>query len=149
VSYDPANKTVYDSDANSSSNIAVVSVGGGSGHEPALAGFVEGGFLLMAIAGSIFASPSADQVYKCLVRLGASNPNRGILVIRMKYTGDKLHFGMAIEKARAQGIKAELLVVCDDVGVGRPKSGRIGRRGQAGTVTRSENCRRFGGERLS
>jgi dihydroxyacetone kinase len=128
VSFDPTNKTVYDSDALTSSNVAVVS-GGGSGHEPAFAGF-----LSAAVAGSIFASPSADQVYRCLVRLGASKPQRGILVIIMNYTGDKLHFGMALEKVRAQGIEAELLVVGDDVGVGRSRSGRIGRRGLAGTV---------------
>ncbi|KAI0390873.1 Dak1 domain-containing protein [Xylariaceae sp. FL0594] len=133
VSYDPANKTVYDSDAIDSPNVAVVS-GGGSGHEPAFAGFVGGGFLSAAVAGSIFASPSADQVYRCLTRLGAAHPGRGILIVIMNYTGDKLHFGMAIEKARAQGIEAELLVVYDDVGVGRSRSGRIGRRGLAGTV---------------
>jgi dihydroxyacetone kinase len=52
----------------------------------------------------------------------------------MNYTGDMLHFGMAVEKARAQGIKTELLVVGDDVGVGRARGGRIGRRGLAGTV---------------
>lgn len=52
----------------------------------------------------------------------------------MNYTGDMLHFGMAVEKARAEGINTELLVVGDDVGVGRKRGGRIGRRGLAGTV---------------
>ncbi|KAI2626740.1 Dak1 domain-containing protein [Hypoxylon sp. NC1633] len=133
VTIDVANKTVYHEDALTSSDVAIVS-GGGSGHEPAFAGFVGSGFLSAAVAGSIFASPSADQVYRCLMRLGSAKPDRGILVIIMNYTGDKLHFGMAIEKARAQGLKIELLVVGDDVGVGRSRSGRIGRRGLAGTV---------------
>lgn len=52
----------------------------------------------------------------------------------MNYTGDVLHFGMAVEKARAEGIKVEQMVVGDDVGVGRKRGGRIGRRGLAGTV---------------
>ena len=56
------------------------------------------------------------------------------MVIIMNYTGDVLHFGMAVEKARARGIKVDMLVVGDDVGVGRARGGRIGRRGIAGTV---------------
>jgi triose/dihydroxyacetone kinase / FAD-AMP lyase (cyclizing) len=133
VCFDEPNKIVYLKNAPSNSNVAVIS-GGGSGHEPAFAGFVGEGFLSGAIAGSIFASPSAEQVYRCIRRLGVQNPDRGILIIIMNYTGDKLHFGMAAEKARAAGVKSELLVVSDDVGVGRTRSGRIGRRGLAGTV---------------
>lgn len=86
------------------------------------------------MAGSVFASPSAEQVFRAIRRVGAKQPDRGILVIIMNYTGDMLHFGMAVEKARADGIKTELLVVGDDVGVGRARGGRIGRRGLAGTV---------------
>ncbi|KAI9164081.1 putative dihydroxyacetone kinase protein [Paramyrothecium foliicola] len=133
ITFDPENKIVYHKEAFTSSNVAIVS-GGGSGHEPAFAGLVGSGFLSAAVAGSVFASPSADQVYQCLLRLGSAKPERGILVIIMNYTGDKLHFGMAVEKVRAHGIKVELLVVGDDVGVGRSRSGRIGRRGLAGTV---------------
>lgn len=55
-------------------------------------------------------------------------------MIVMNYTGDVLHFGMAVEKARARGVKVDMLVVGDDVGVGRARGGRIGRRGIAGTV---------------
>lgn len=56
------------------------------------------------------------------------------MVIVMNYTGDALHFGMAVEKARARGIKVDMLIVGDDVGVGRARSGRLGRRGIAGVV---------------
>ncbi|KAH8887610.1 dihydroxyacetone kinase [Thozetella sp. PMI_491] len=133
VAFDVENKTVYLPAATSSPHVAIVS-GGGSGHEPAFAGFVGEGLLSGAVAGSIFASPSADQVFRCLVRLGSKQPDRGILVVIMNYTGDRLHFGMAVEKARALGLKVELLVVGDDVGVGRSRSGRVGRRGLAGTV---------------
>ncbi len=133
TAFDAENKTVYLPTAASSPNVAIIS-GGGSGHEPAFAGFVGDGLLSGAVAGSIFASPSADQVFRCLMRLGSKQPGRGVLVIIMNYTGDKLHFGMAVEKARVRGLEAELLVVGDDVGVGRSRSGRVGRRGLAGTV---------------
>lgn len=52
----------------------------------------------------------------------------------MNYTGDVLNFGMAVEKAKAVGVKAEMVVVGDDVGVGRKQGGKVGRRGIAGTV---------------
>lgn len=130
---DQVNKTVYFEDALASSQVAIVT-GGGSGHEPSFAGYVGSGFLSAAVAGSIFASPSADQVFRCLMRLGSAKPDRGILIIIMNYAGDNLHFGMAAEKARAHGLKIDMLVVGDDVGVGRSRCGRMGRRGLAGTV---------------
>ncbi|CBX98909.1 hypothetical protein LEMA_P081480.1 [Plenodomus lingam JN3] len=58
----------------------------------------------------------------------------GVLVVVMNYTGDVLNFGMGVEKARAQGVQVEMVVVGDDVGVGRGKGGKVGRRGIAGTV---------------
>ncbi|KAF2845571.1 dihydroxyacetone kinase [Plenodomus tracheiphilus IPT5] len=59
---------------------------------------------------------------------------RGVLVVVMNYTGDVLNFGMGVEKARAQGCEVAMVVVGDDVGVGREKGGKVGRRGIAGTV---------------
>ncbi|KAI8292273.1 Dihydroxyacetone kinase 1 [Colletotrichum sp. SAR11_240] len=133
VAFDEAQKTVYLKTAVTDPKVAVIS-GGGSGHEPSFAGFVGKGLLSGAVAGSIFASPSADQVFRCLLRLGSQRRENGILVVIMNYTGDVLHFGMAVEKARAAGIRCDMLVVGDDVGVGRSRSGRVGRRGLAGTV---------------
>ena len=52
----------------------------------------------------------------------------------MNYTGDVLNFGMAVEKARSQGVEVDMVVVGDDAGVGRAKGGKVGRRGIAGTV---------------
>ena len=111
--------------------VSVIS-GGGSGHEPSFAGFVGDGFLSGAIAGSIFASPSTEQIEKCLMQ--HVDRSKGIMIIVMNYTGDVLHFGMAVEKAKARGVNVDMLVVGDDVGVGRARGGRIGRRGIAGTV---------------
>lgn len=52
----------------------------------------------------------------------------------MNYTGDVLNFGVAVEKARSLGVAVEMVVVGDDVGVGRERGGKVGRRGIAGTV---------------
>jgi dihydroxyacetone kinase len=119
VQCDINNKIIYRK--NGASQVSIVS-GGGSGHEPSFASFVGAGLLSGAVAGTIFASPSAEQVRRC------------VLVIVMNYTGDVLNFGMAVEKARAAGIEVDMVVVGDDAGVGRAKGGKVGRRGIAGTV---------------
>ncbi|KAF2015035.1 dihydroxyacetone kinase [Aaosphaeria arxii CBS 175.79] len=114
-----------------SPQVSIVS-GGGSGHEPSFASFVGHGLLSGAVAGTIFASPSAEQIRRCI--LHRVRKDKGVLVVVMRYTGDVLNFGMAVEKARSHGIETDMVVVGDDVGVGREKGGKVGRRGIAGTV---------------
>ena len=134
VLVDIPNKIVYRHPASlkSPSNVSVVS-GGGSGHEPGFAGFVGEGLLTACVAGTIFASPGAEQIRTCLSNC-LPHKSEGILVIATNYTGDVLNFGMAVEKARGMGNNVELVVVGDDVGVGREKSGKVGRRGLSGTA---------------
>ncbi|CAI9625211.1 dihydroxyacetone kinase [Alternaria burnsii] len=129
VQCDINNKIIYRK--NGASQVSIVS-GGGSGHEPSFASFVGAGLLSGAVAGTIFASPSAEQVRRCI--LHRIQKDKGVLVIVMNYTGDVLNFGMAVEKARAAGIEVDMVVVGDDAGVGRAKGGKVGRRGIAGTV---------------
>ncbi|KAI4906940.1 hypothetical protein J4E90_010144 [Alternaria incomplexa] len=129
VQCDINNKIVYRK--NGASQVSIVS-GGGSGHEPSFASFVGAGLLSGAVAGTIFASPSAEQVRRCI--LHRIQKDKGVLVIVMNYTGDVLNFGMAVEKARVAGIEVDMVVVGDDAGVGRAKGGKVGRRGIAGTV---------------
>ena len=137
---DKVNKIVYRNPAIATSNrhVAVIS-GGGSGHEPGFSGFVGSGLLSACICGTIFASPSADQIRKCLLYRVPAN-SEGILVVVMNYTGDVLNFGVGIEKARAMGKRVAMLVVGDDVGVGRAKSGKVGRRGLSGTALVAKVC---------
>jgi dihydroxyacetone kinase len=129
VQCDISNKIIYRK--NGASQVSIVS-GGGSGHEPSFASFVGAGLLSSAVAGTIFASPSAEQIRRCI--LHRVQKDKGVLVIVMNYTGDVLNFGMAVEKARAAGIEVDMVVVGDDAGVGRKKGGKVGRRGIAGTV---------------
>ena len=113
--------------------------GGGSGHEPGFAAYVGQGLLTACVAGTIFASPSAQQIRTCLLqRLPANSP--GTLVIATNYTGDVLNFGMGVEKARAIGKKVAMVIVGDDVGVGRAKGGKVGRRGISGAALVVKIC---------
>ncbi|MDO6485944.1 dihydroxyacetone kinase subunit DhaK [Shimia thalassica] len=93
------------------SKVALVS-GGGSGHEPAHAGFVGKGMLTAAVCGDVFASPSVDAVLAGI--LAVTGP-AGCLLIVKNYTGDRLNFGLAAERARAFGHKVSMVIVDDDV----------------------------------
>ncbi|KAL5331495.1 hypothetical protein ACEPPN_001026 [Leptodophora sp. 'Broadleaf-Isolate-01'] len=102
--------------------------GGGSGHEPAHAGFVGEGMLDVAVAGNVFASPSASQIFKALK---AFPSEQGTLIIMKNCTGDALSFGLATEKARAPGLKCKLLIVGGDIAIPRKPGLTVGRRGLA------------------
>ncbi|KAF2462212.1 dihydroxyacetone kinase [Lineolata rhizophorae] len=128
---DAENKIIYRRGDAHKNAVSLVS-GGGSGHEPSFAALVGSGLLTGSVAGTIFASPGAEQVRRCI--LGRVPGEKGVIVIVMNYTGDVLNFGMAVEKAKATGIDVEMVVVADDVGVGRSQGGKVGRRGIAGTV---------------
>jgi dihydroxyacetone kinase len=104
--------------------------GGGSGHEPAHAGYVGQGMLTAAVAGEVFTSPSVDAV---LAAIRASAGPAGALLIVKNYTGDRLNFGLAAELARADGIPVEEVIVADDVAL-RGVVANDRRRGIAGTV---------------
>ncbi|KAK9455704.1 Dak1 domain-containing protein [Dipodascopsis uninucleata] len=123
-------KVIVNSKHDPSTNVAVIS-GGGAGHEPAHAAFVGDAMLTAAASGWIFASPSVSQIGKAIST--ATGP-KGTLLIIKNYTGDIFNFSLAAEKARSKGYNCEVVVVGDDVAVGRKKSGKVGRRGLAGTV---------------
>jgi ATP-dependent dihydroxyacetone kinase len=108
----PSIKVVLRTD-HKSSQVAIIA-GGGSGHEPAHAGFVGPGLLTAAVCGEVFSSPSVDAVFAAIM---AVTGKAGCLVIFKNYTGDRLNFGLAAEKARALGKKIELVVLKDDVAI--------------------------------
>ncbi|HEU4536936.1 MAG TPA: dihydroxyacetone kinase subunit DhaK, partial [Polyangiaceae bacterium] len=108
------------------SEVAIVS-GGGAGHEPAHVGFVGEGMLSAAVCGEIFASPSVEAVLAGI--LAVTGP-AGCLLIIKNYTGDRLNFGLAAERARALGLAVETVVVADDVAI----AGAARPRGLAGTL---------------
>ncbi len=104
--------------------------GGGSGHEPAHAGFVGFGMLDAAVTGEVFTSPTPDQVYEAIK---ASECGKGALLIIKNYTGDVMNFEMAGEMAEDEGLEVAQVIVNDDVAV-EDSTWTTGRRGIAGTV---------------
>ena len=112
-----------------SSYVGIVS-GGGSGHEPAHAGFVGDGMLSAAVLGDVFTSPTPDQIE---LAIEEANNGQGVLLIVKNYTGDILNFEMAKEIAEMNDIAVEIVVVDDDIAV-EDSTYTAGKRGVAGTI---------------
>ena len=105
-----------------------VLIGGGSGHYPAFAGLVGPGLCDGAVVGDVFTSPSSEQVYRCIRALDGG---AGVLLAFGNYSGDVMHFGIATERARAEGIDARIVLVTDDIASAPPERA-VDRRGIAG-----------------
>lgn len=114
---------------NKSGKVALVS-GGGSGHEPAHAGFVGEGMLSAAVCGAVFTSPTPDQI---LEAIKAANEGAGVFLIIKNYSGDIMNFEMAQELAEMEGIEVASVIVDDDIAV-EDSLYTQGKRGVAGTV---------------
>lgn len=104
--------------------------GGGSGHEPAHAGFVGDGMLSAAIAGAVFTSPTPDQILEAIKE---ADQGAGVFMVVKNYSGDIMNVEMAQELAEMEGIKVASVVVDDDIAVENSLYTQ-GRRGVAGTI---------------
>lgn len=109
-----------------SKGVALVS-GGGSGHEPAHAGFVSEGMLDAAVCGEVFTSPTPDKILDAIKHVATEE---GVLLIIKNYAGDVMNFEMAQEMAEMEGIQCQSVIVRDDISIDNEQD----RRGVAGTV---------------
>ena len=112
-----------------SNKVGVIS-GGGSGHEPAHAGYVGKGMLDAAIAGNVFSSPDPERIMEGIRQ---ADGHKGVLMIIKNYSGDYMNFTMASEIIGMEDVEVEYVVVKDDVAV-EDSTFSTGRRGIAGTV---------------
>lgn len=118
--------TVVVRKAKKKQGVAIVS-GGGSGHEPAHAGYVAKGMLDAAVCGEVFTSPTPDKI---LSAIKAVDNGEGVLLVIKNYAGDVMNFEMAQEMAEMEDIKVASIIVKDDIAVRDEDK----RRGVAGTV---------------
>lgn len=106
-------------------------VGGGTGHYPAFGGWVGHGMADGVVFGNIFSSPSAGQAVSVA---RAADQGGGVIIAFGNYAGDVLHFGQAAETLKAEGLKASIAVVTDDIASASPEEMEK-RRGICGWVT--------------
>jgi dihydroxyacetone kinase len=127
----PGHRVMFRADAEQirDKQVAIIS-GGGSGHEPAHAGYIGEGMLSAGVAGEVFTSPDTDSI---LAAIKAVAGKAGALLVVKNYTGDRLNFGLAAEMARSEGVSVEMIIVDDDVALSGSRSA-TGARGLAGTV---------------
>jgi dihydroxyacetone kinase-like protein len=119
------NNLVVRATPKSPSKVAVVTMGG-SGHEPALSGFVGEGMLDISVPGEVFAAPGPPRVIEAL---RAAKRDAGILFIVLNHAGDVMSANIAMEMAEAEGIKLKQVLTAEDI------SGEVGdRRGLAGCL---------------
>jgi dihydroxyacetone kinase len=123
----PGASAVMAIDAPAAGEVSVI-IGGGSGHYPAFAGLVGPGGCHGAVVGDVFTSPSSEQAYRAIRALDGG---AGVLLSFGNYSGDVMQFGLAAERARAEGIDVRIVLVTDDV-VSAPRERAQDRRGIAG-----------------
>ena len=126
----PTTTAMIRSDEKSMKNKVGIVSGGGSGHEPAHAGYIGKGMLTAAVAGQVFTSPTPDQIYEAIK---LSDHGKGVFLIIKNYSGDVMNFEMAKDMAEMDGIKVKSIVIDDDIAVENSLYTQ-GRRGVAGTV---------------
>ena len=128
LAFDAKYKFVHKKEINKG-KVTLIS-GGGSGHEPAHAGYVGKGMLDAAVCGDVFASPSQVQIYKAICKTAS---DAGTLLIIKNYSGDMMNFRNAAHLASEDGITVDYVKVDDDIAV-KDSLYTVGRRGVAGTV---------------
>ncbi|SEP62970.1 dihydroxyacetone kinase family protein [Microlunatus flavus] len=106
-------------------------IGGGAGHYPSYNGVIGTGFADAAVLGGLFSSPSAEQVYRVC---RAADGGAGVVMGFGNYAGDRLNFGVAADRLRAEGIDTRIVYVTDDI-ASAPPAEQGDRRGIAGTFT--------------
>ena len=113
----------------SEDKVAIVTLGG-SGHEPALSGFVGEGMLDCSVVGDIFAAPGAQRVFQALQLM---KREAGILLVVLNHSGDVMSANMACQMAQRAGIKVKQVLTYDDIsaGIDLPQDDR---RGLAGCI---------------
>ncbi len=124
-----AENIVVRANPKSEDKVAIVTLGG-SGHEPALSGFVGDGMLDCSVVGDVFAAPGAQRVFQALQLM---KREAGILLVVLNHSGDIMSANMACQLAQRVGIKVKQVLTYDDIsaGVGTPM---MDRRGLAGCV---------------
>lgn len=123
------NGLIVSKSLSSADRVTVVSLGG-TGHEPALSGFVGEGILDVSVPGNIFAAPTPQL---CLSALKQADRGHGSLLVVLNHPGDMLTGNMAMKLARQAGLRVVMLVTQEDIS-SAPRSRADERRGLMGCV---------------
>ena len=107
-----------------------IAIGNGSGHEPIAVGWIGEGMLDANAVGDVFVAPPAEVIADALAE---ADRGSGALLLISQHAGDVINGRMAIDLVRDRGIRAEALIMYDDV-ASAPKGQEKNRRGAPGTT---------------
>lgn len=103
---------------------------GGSGHEPAQAGYVGEGMLDIQVVGDIFAAPNPQTVFEAVKK---ADKGHGVLLLVLNHAGDMLTGNMVMKMVAKEGLNVRKVVTQEDIS-NAPRSNADDRRGLAGAV---------------
>lgn len=119
---------VISKDLENADRVTIVTYGG-SGHEPAQAGFVGKGMLDIQAVGDIFAAPSGQLVFEAMQR---ADKGHGVLLLTLNYAGDQLAGKQAMKLAKKAGLNVKQVVTGEEIQY--DPEGEDNQRGLAGAV---------------
>ena len=123
------NNLVVNKKLKGSNRVAIVTLGG-SGHEPAISGYVGDGMADISVVGDVFAAPSAGA---CLEAIKLADQGQGVLLVVLNHPGDMLAGNMTMKLAEKEGLNVIKVVTQEDI-ANAPRSDGENRRGLVGCV---------------
>ena len=120
------NNLVVRANPKSEDKVAIVTIGG-SGHEPALSGYVGDGMLDISVPGEIFAAPGPPRVIEAL---RMANRPAGVLFVVLNHAGDVMTANIAMKMAEKEGLNVKQVLTHEDISDEDPAE----RRGLAGCM---------------
>ena len=118
------NKKLKDAD-----RVTIVTLGG-TGHEPAISGFVGEGMVDISVPGDIFAAPGPQP---CFEAIKMANKGKGVLFVVLNHAGDMLTANLTMKMVKKAGLNVIKVVTQDDV-ANAPRENADDRRGLVGCV---------------
>jgi phosphoenolpyruvate---glycerone phosphotransferase subunit DhaK len=98
--------------AKSRKKVALVTLGG-SGHEPALSGYVGKGMLDISVPGEIFAAPGPPRVMEALRK--ANRKSAGVLFIVLNHAGDVMTGNICMQMVEKEGLNVKQVLTHEDI----------------------------------
>ncbi len=126
------NKLVVSNALGDMKRVHIVTLGG-TGHEPALSGFVGKGMLDISVPGDIFAAPGPDLCLRALEMADRGSQGAGVLFVVLNHAGDMMTANMTMEMVVKKGLRVKKLVTQEDVSIAS-RENAADRRGLVGCV---------------
>ena len=122
-------KMIVNKKLKDANRVTIVTLGG-TGHEPAISGFVGEGMVDISVPGDIFAAPGPQA---CLEAIKMAEKGHGVLFVVLNHAGDMLTGNLTMKAAKKEGLKVIKVVTQEDIS-NAPRENGEDRRGLVGCI---------------